>query len=159
MSTPQLTLWDEFVCRLEVEAGIAADSARISPEIRAQRACTILQNRDGRAGFLAALDRALRQSDEAPSQTLRLAEIPWPLVVSSNYDDLFYYACQSSKRHGDKIQVLGRSAKDCKLVVSSLSGPFDRRYIWHVQGFLGDRWPLTTLRKTSPNTKRCASNW
>jgi hypothetical protein len=150
MSAPKLTLWKDFLAKLEKHAGSCSDPDKVSSDARAQRASTIIQNRDGPAGFLATLRDALRTKvQEVPKSTTSLAQISWPLVVSTNYDDLFFYACRC--RHpaevGDEwpnemgVEVLGRSPRDCKLVFSSLTGPFDRQYIWHVQGFLGGQFP------------------
>jgi hypothetical protein len=157
MSAPRLTQWKEFVCKLESEGRVPACSTQLSLEARAQRICTIIQNRDGRQGFLKALANALENSaGEAPPQTQKLAEIRWPLTVSSNYDDLFFYACRcqpsTSQRWQNEsgIQILGRSAKDCKLIISSLAGPFDRQYIWHVQGFLGGQYPGADVVRDVP---------
>jgi len=148
MSTPNLTLWEKFVENLEKAAHSDSD-AKINPEIRAQRVCTIIRNSKGHAGFLEAVGSALKtecsenQSADIPVNLLTLAKICWPLVVSTNYDDLFFQACRCRRLEDQKfpeemrVEILGRSSRDCKLVVSSLTGPFDRQYIWHVQGFLG----------------------
>lgn len=150
MSAPMLTLWNEFIRKLEERAGLHLQASKLSPDAMAQRACTVIQNRDGRPGLLEAVKEALETSRlEVPESTFSLAQIRWPLVISTNYDDLFFYACRCSRpSEGDQehsndmdVQVLGRSPRDCKLVISSLTGPFDRQYIWHVQGFLGGQFP------------------
>lgn len=94
----------------------------------------------------------------APSKdTSSLAAICWPLVVSTNYDDLFYHSCRcrpvTRDSHGGEmsVQVLGRSPKDGKLVVASLAGPFDRQYVWHVQGFLGGQYPEVRVESDVPD--------
>jgi hypothetical protein len=151
MSAKKLALWDDFVTNLEHEADISYDkSLKLSNDVRAQRACTKIRNSRGAASFLESIGRALTVKDapqEIPLQTTRLAAINWPLVVSTNYDDLFLGACRcrlpgaGEQPQGEMdVQVLGRSPKDCKLVLSSLHGPFDRQYIWHVQGFLGGQF-------------------
>jgi hypothetical protein len=152
MSAGRLSLWPEFVDKLETEACIPHDES-LQPyyDVRAQAACTKIRNSYGRDCFLDAVRRALSvegESPELPPQTTSLAAIDWPLVVSTNYDDLYFGACR--RRRSDDVEqmfdrdldvdVLGRSPKDCKLVLSSLHGPFDRRYIWHVQGFLGGQF-------------------
>lgn len=152
MSAGRLALWDEFVENLENEAGnVSSESLKLSNDVRAQRACTRIRNSRGRACFLDSIGKALIHKgalQEMPLQTTNLASIRWPLVVSTNYDDLYFGACpclhsgegdQPSEGEMD-VQVLGRSPKDCKLVLSSLHGPFDRQYIWHVQGFLGGQF-------------------
>src|SRR5260370_19269479 len=144
MSAGRLALWDKFVENLECEADIVNDeSLKLTFEVRAQSACTKIRNSHGRECFLDAIRNALMikgAPSDIPLQTTSLASICWPLVVSTNYDDLYFGACQSLG--GMEVQVLGRTPKDCKVMLSSLHGPFDRQYIWHVQGFLGS--PLGT---------------
>ena len=101
----------------------------------------MIRNRETREGFLDAIREALSGvPGPTPESTTRLAEIRWPLVITTNYDDLFFYACRNLRQNDKQDwpgEILGRSPRDCKLVYSSLTGPFDREYFWHVQGFLG----------------------
>lgn len=167
MSAPTLTLWKEFVSNLEAQARLCQHTSEQSPDwkvnsqvgaaelsldARAQRACTIIQNTYGWDHFPDAVRNALKTpATGVPKSTTALAQIRWPLALSTNYDDLFYYACRcrhnGNQQNSDemRVQVLGRSAKDCKLIISSLTGPFDRQYIWHVQGFLGGQSPDSNL--------------
>ncbi len=150
MSANKLTLWPEFLKKLEAEADLDPAKCELTmatPDARAQRARTRIENRYGWNHFLESVRTALKgSSNELPAQTSRLSEICWPLVVSTNYDDLFFYSCRCNPESphyatgGIEVQVLGRSARDCKLVISSLTGPFDRQYIWHIQGFLGGQF-------------------
>ncbi|HEY2015006.1 MAG TPA: SIR2 family protein [Bryobacteraceae bacterium] len=148
MSAGRLTMWDTFVKNLEDEAGIPYKKPpKLNNDVRAQRACTSIRNSRGRKCFWEAVGKALTPKDcpkEIPSQTTKLAAINWPLVVSTNYDDLYFGAClakNAAQAEGElDVQVLGRSPRDCKVVLSSLHGPFDRQYIWHVQGFLGGQF-------------------
>jgi hypothetical protein len=148
MSTPMLTLWEPFVARLEQQAterGVAVGHAPFeeSPDALVQRTCARIKNSLGHAGFLECVRHALqREGGKVPDQTMALAAIRWPLVISTNYDDLFFGAVCSHNQEGDPAPVLaGRSALDCKRIMSSLSGPFGPAYIWHVQGFLGGQYP------------------
>jgi hypothetical protein len=164
MSAERLTLWPEFLAKLEEEAGITPPKGDCTgPKeafaARAEWASTVIQNRRGREDFLKAVRRALeRDCPNVPLQTQRLGAIPWPLVISTNYDDLFFYSscCNPKGPHyandDTSVQILGRSAKDCKLAISSLTGPFDRQYIWHVQGFLGGQYDRRIVVKNDvPN--------
>jgi hypothetical protein len=67
-----------------------------------------------------------------PPQTRALAKLYWPLVLTTNYDDLLYRASHDVHRGW---AVRGRSWHDCDLVVSSLTGPAPRT-LWALQGFL-----------------------
>lgn len=155
MSFPMLHLWQGFVENLEDQAqkisGEAERAAEIPCEIakadqltgRAQRATTVLRNACNRAQFFEAIQSALFCGKSGvPELTDALAAIAWPLVISTNYDDLYYGACRCSPALGELgAEVLGRSPMDCKRLISSLNGAFDRQYIWHVQGFLGGQHP------------------
>jgi hypothetical protein len=165
MSYPRLHLWKEFVANLEDRArdimqrhaqadggqpALAAEPVTGSPEARAnqftgraQRASTVLRNACDPDQFFKAVQSALLNADTAvPEQTEALAAIAWPLVITTNYDDLYYGACRCSSVPSElSAEVLGRSPLDCKRLVSSLNGPFDRQYIWHIQGFLGGQHP------------------
>ena len=156
MSAPKLALWEDFVWNLEEEACVehpSACEAKKLLDVRAQDACARIENSYGRECFLGAIGRALKgKSEEFPAPTKKLAAIRWPLVVSTNYDDLYYGACRDACRARNAadseqalrdrmdVQVIGRSVQDCKRVLSALHGPFDRQYIWHVQGFLGGQF-------------------
>jgi hypothetical protein len=144
MSTPLLNLWEPFVDRLERAAGIVPD-VHATPEMRAQRASTKIRNNCGTQHLNETLRMALEApgtDSPVPRQTVALAAIRWPLVISTNYDDLFYGACRCRRSACELAsELVGRSSVDCKRVVSALSGPFDREYIWHIQGFLGGQYP------------------
>jgi hypothetical protein len=156
MSAPRLALWEQFAWNLEEWAGVehpTVGECKKLLDVRAQRACAKIENSYGRKCLLDAIGCALKgKSEEIPAQTISLAAVRWPLVVSTNYDDLFYGACRdacrtrhssdSEQSHRDRmdVQAIGRSVQHCKLVLSALHGPFDRQYIWHVQGFLGGQF-------------------
>lgn len=144
MSAPSLTLWEGFLKKLEFEANkdMPADSDKRedSPEVRAQRAATVIRNARGNACFISVVRAALLSSQfpaGIPPQTTALAAIKWPIIVSTNYDDLLYGACHINAGKGLKPVLMGRSIVDCKSIVSALSSPIDRDHIWHIQGFLG----------------------
>lgn len=71
---------------------------------------------------------------ELPKQTEALSKIYWPLIISTNYDDLLAAACTKAPR------ILGRSPGDCQFVLQSLelnTSPI----LWAVQGYLGGQHP------------------
>jgi hypothetical protein len=78
---------------------------------------------------------ALRSSDGAggaiPPQTQALAQIYWPIVVTTNYDDLYWSAVPEVR----KPLILGRGREDCHILLRSLdeSRP---PVLWAIQGFL-----------------------
>jgi len=91
-----------------------------------------------------------------PAQTEALARCYWPLVLSTNYDDLYVVSrmqqsrademagvsrtgtsSQNARRDETAIpEVLGRSVEDCHKVLRALDAP-TRPIVWAVQGFLG----------------------
>ena len=150
MSAPSLPLWEIFLSNLEQDAegarrehGWPSEPAGNAPfEVRAQRATTIIRNLRGEPCFIGAVRRALLpggQRAAVPAQTRALAALRWPLIVSTNYDDLLYGCLHEKASSGLKPVLMGRAAADCKMVVSSLNSPFDRECLWHIQGFLGEQ--------------------
>jgi hypothetical protein len=115
------------------------------PEIKAQRCAATIRNSCSEKAYWEIIEETLRGEDfeksGLPEQTEALAEIYWPLTISTNYDHLFYCACRKAFEDRLSPTVLGRSAEDCKQVVSALVSPFDREIIWHIQGFLGEMCP------------------
>ncbi|HEX8436263.1 SIR2 family protein [Archangium sp.] len=153
MSRPVCTDWLSFLVKLADEAGVEVpESLRTGTFERfipsdlyrlADKAVHRLRPRnvEERAN---AYRRALRARggstgpDPIPPQTEALARLPWPLVLTTNYDDL---VVQSSRvRHANAglgaTEVLGRSVEDCHKVIRSLDAP-SQPILWAVQGFLG----------------------
>jgi hypothetical protein len=161
MSVPKLALWKPLVLNLEKEAGIAPSHPSL--DVRAQRAANAIRNTRGRECFLRCLTEAIKGEEfhsGLPPQTKALAAIYWPLVISTNYDDLFFRACSQNADDVLSPVVLGRCPADCKRVMSSLNGPFDRRTIWHIQGFLGGQYREhdTMSRSTRSVSPFCGTN-
>ncbi|WP_437931821.1 SIR2 family protein [Sorangium sp. So ce291] len=93
---------------------------------------------------------------DVPAQTAALARCYWPLVLTTNYDDLYVVSRIRQSRAGemagvsrtgtpsrearrdetDVPEVLGRSVEDCHKVLRSLESP-TRPILWALQGFLG----------------------
>ena len=147
MSAPLLNLWKPFVEKLELYAQNLGMPPHASPaqetlEARAERAYSRIRYSAGHEGSLTYIRDALRaDGSDVPAQTQVLATIRWPLVISTNYDDLFYGAARLAAGAKALPALVGRSPQDCKRVISSLTGPLSGNYIWHVQGFLGGQHP------------------
>ena len=115
-------------------------------EIRAQRAAATIRNSHTDERFLenhrrGPQRRGLRQawnsrSNHSVSRNLLASD-----GFRTNYDHLFYCACRKVFEDRLAPMVLGRSAEDCKQVLSALVSPFDREVIWHIQGALGEPCP------------------
>jgi len=143
MSRPAVTDWATFVHKLEIEAPrsraspIKSTTSREELIRRANRAVRTLKGGAPKA-FARAIRAGLR-SDEInngsiPLQTQALASIWWPLVLSTNYDNCYTAAFESSFPKRD-LFVVGRSSEDCQRVLSSLSTA-GRPLLWALQGYL-----------------------
>lgn len=97
-----------------------------------------------------------------PPQTEALAEIHWPLVLSTNYDDLLLRAAH--RRHARAVaagqrsaflpplfEIAGQAVQDCHAVLHSLD-VVTPPLVWALQGYLGDR----TLTHTPIDDRRAA---
>ena len=159
MSIPALSGWSEFVDRLEDRADPGAARRRRQrraaegngrPESsesivrRANDAARRLRLR-GEESFLESVRVALlRETDGSgsgpgiPEQTTSLATIHWPLVLTTNYDDLFLQAWNEA--HVPIVmEVVGRSTADCHRVLASLYS-IRPPLLWALQGHLPGTW-------------------
>ena len=134
--------WRPFVEALAAELKLPLPAAKdgqqaISPEDlyrTADRAASHLRLMSWSARR-RILSRALRcTGNTIPKQMAALTGLDWPLIVTTNYDDLILKS--RPNQHGvPEPMVLGRSRKDCVDVVRSLDG-LQRPIVWHVQGHI-----------------------
>ena len=139
MSIPACSNWSKFVDSLwqecqqygasEFQSVVPSESMPLIPV--ADRAIQYLE-RLGNDVMINACRNALKgeKPDDIPKQTRSLAKIYWPMVITTNYDDL--YSANALVRP----IVLGRNVSDCQFVLSSLDfdGP---PILWALQGYLG----------------------
>src|SRR5262249_24902451 len=140
--------WRTFVKNLEEAATADGEPERprgdSSTDLvrRANAAVRKLQARK-RGAFLAEVKRAAvgdgDQGQKIPPQTQTLAELWWPLVLTTNYDNVFEEAFARSFRRVEgtfapEYSVVGRSPEDCQRVLNSLSTA-GRSLIWALQGY------------------------
>jgi SIR2-like protein len=142
MSRPNCAGWPGLIGGLEREAGVSSmgldppTDKTPAPELiqRANRAVRRLRASEERA-FADALRRALFTTTEpAPRQTLELASIWWPLVLTTNYDNLYVEAFARTFG-GTGLAVVGRGSEDCQRVLTSLSTA-GRALLWALQGHI-----------------------
>jgi SIR2-like protein len=154
MSMEKLVGWEGFVQNLEKKANVYS-VGNDHPEIRAQRAAAKLRHSGNDAEFIDAVRESLKGEKYndlgIPAQTAALARSFWPLTISTNYDDLLYGASIRASQGRLRPLVLGRSASDCKRIMSSLVSPFDREIIWHIQGFVGGLHPDCPAKTSGPD--------
>jgi hypothetical protein len=142
MSAPICTTWQGFVENLEKRAGLFEPGKKMENIVpRAHQAVRLLRAGLVDAEFRAQVRDALWKDMQPPAgveptpQTCALASVWWPLVLTTNYDDLYFHAVRQA--HGAKeVQLAGRNQRDCHSIVGSLTRP-SPPYIWCLQGYLG----------------------
>ena len=95
----------------------------------------------------------LSERAEIPPQTISLARLYWPLVLSTNYDDLYWSATFPSARP----VILGRRLEDCHRVLRSLDESTPP-ILWTLQGFLGGQAEEPENVVTDPRQRRELGN-
>jgi hypothetical protein len=101
-----------------------------------------------------ALNRQPSKFQDIPKQTRALAKIAWPLVMTTNYDDLYWVAATETAKNVPKLpvpEIVGRGLDDCHRVLDSL-GSLSPPIFWALQGFLGG--VATPLDNVIPNHDR-----
>ncbi|WP_437737722.1 SIR2 family protein [Sorangium sp. So ce1335] len=172
MSRPACTGWLDLLRGLADAAGVEvpAHLRKASPGDRldtselyrlADKAVLGLAAMDAEAradAYRGALNEGGKAAGDCavPPQTEALARCPWPLVLTTNYDDVYVVSrirqsraaeISGVRRAGkpssdarrdetDVPEVLGRSVEDCHKVLRSLASP-TRPILWALQGFLG----------------------
>jgi hypothetical protein len=145
MSVPACPGWADFIAGLERQVFGQAQSGRASGTDsdalirRANTAVRQLRLR-GDPPFARAVSRALEVEPPpgVPAQTRALAQLYWPLALTSNYDGLFVKAWNAAHAGtGSEMDVLGRSPADCRRVLTSLHASRPP-ILWALQGYTGD---------------------
>lgn len=140
--------WPQFVEDLETAAAAKGDGGETSTELirRAWRAVRVLRHQ-GSDALEQAVHHSLYGRLDAgkcavPAQTIALANLWWPLVLTTNYDSLFLDAWNARWVREDdplpdfnRMTVLGRGRNDCQRVLNANRGP-DNPLLWALQGFL-----------------------
>lgn len=148
MSSASCESWPVLLRRLEERAGLAP---RSDDENLVQRAFAALQvlREDGIAVASALGALLYREMDGEPGEDAAksLARLHWPLVCTTNYDDVYLGArlmnllkdAGNEKSISDyRPRVLGRSEADCQELLEQLTFPTSETY-WAIQGMLAPR--------------------
>ena len=143
LSRPLCRGWTQFLDALNGELGFKGGTvAGRSPDQLyriADRAASALRLRSV-ADRSSIIRRALTASDQAaqpPPQAVALARGHWPLVISTNYDDVFRAARAPDRA---PMEVRGRGPQDCEFVVRSMDS-IHLPILWCIQGFVGGPLP------------------
>ncbi|WP_461189939.1 hypothetical protein [Arthrobacter sp. Z4-13] len=157
--------WPGMIKALEAAAGTAgsASDAQRSGwnelDYARRAAQALAQLRLGHGEMVAdSVSKALLEHGPAapPPQTHALASLYWPLVLTTNYDDLYPAAVHEmaltrpwaakapeDERREATVQIVGRSSIDCHRVLSALSYPAPP-FLWALQGYLGGQALIRT---------------
>ncbi len=154
MSLPTCTDWKSFLAQLAMQAGMAANDVppiftastgqpTAEESYRLAETLTMLLKSRTPDQRDDAYRKALRVISTPPSamiptsQMLALAALEWPLILTTNYDDLYWKAKQKTDAPQPyRLNIAGRSLPDCHQVLRSLSEP-SRPILWALQGYLG----------------------
>jgi hypothetical protein len=144
MSRETCVTWPGLVSNLVLRAGIEESAPVENPEVLIRLADKAARTLRRRGELLEALADSLYEDParSATPQAKSLAKTYWPLVLSTNYDDLFASAyrdraTQSQReRPASALEVVGRSPSDCQRVLTSLN-TLDVPLLWALQGYLG----------------------
>ncbi|HZH16668.1 MAG TPA: SIR2 family protein [Archangium sp.] len=164
MSIPACTGWLDFLTQLADAAGVPVpdhlrkgDAGDKSELYRLADSAVLglgaLGATERADAYRRALNRGGKRAGECtvPEQTRALARRNWPLVVTTNYDDLYAVSRMGGSDETDIPEVLGRSVEDCHKVVRALDAP-TRPILWAVQGFLGGQ--AATPETLVPHSRR-----
>jgi SIR2-like domain len=140
LSRPNCAGWLGFVQALEREAGLPPGGhANQGPDALTQRALCAMQwlRRTGK-NVSEAVCRAVYVNPDAalPEPSMLLASLYWPLVCTTNYDEVYLRSVVGAGRALPR--VLGRSERDVRNVMSHIAFPADE-VLWALQGFLRPR--------------------
>ena len=159
MSIGQCVGWQMLIENLETRAGIPARSGAHDLPARAESVMQVL--RRGTFDVPAAIREAVYVPNHAnvATHSSALAQMRWPLICTTNYDDVYLRAALSKAdvAHRRAVpKVRGRSEQDCRSVLHHLSLPTDE-LLWCLQGFLTpDEVSVSAGSKSTPlNLRDC----
>jgi hypothetical protein len=140
MSVPICATWGALIQGLEHEAELQAACVKdVPPEVLAQRALSAVRwlKRNGR-DIGSAVRKAVyvASNEKLPISSRLLASLYWPLVCTTNYDEVYLRCVLDANRKLPR--VLGRSGRDCRSVLNHIAYPTDE-VLWALQGFLEPR--------------------
>ncbi|WP_431819449.1 SIR2 family protein [Burkholderia sp. F1] len=129
--------WGELIQGLERQAELPELPVEdVSPEELTRRALAAVQwlKRNGKdIGCAVRKAVYVNPNAELPLSSTLLASLYWPLVCTTNYDDVYLRSVLHANR--ELPRVLGRSERDCRRVMNHIAYPTDE-VLWALQGFL-----------------------
>lgn len=152
LSAPACASWPDMVGALEDAAGLEPAADRFAQLVpRAWKAVERLKRRG--EDLPRVLRTAVVRSPDPPAKMRSLASINWPLVLTTNYDELFVRSLLerwSADEHAHRrrqcehrLEVVGRSRSGCRRVLDQLDFATGL-VVWAIQGLLT---PAAALRR------------
>ncbi|MFS0757484.1 SIR2 family protein [Noviherbaspirillum sp. 1P10PC] len=134
MSDPVCTRWEPFIKGLEQQAGFEQEP-NINLSVIERGLFAIQRLRLNGADVARAVRASVYTDNDDLDSTHSpaLASFFWPLVCTTNYDDVYLRA--KLKIRTTPPRVIGRSEADCHYLLQHLSFPVDE-VLWALQGFL-----------------------
>jgi hypothetical protein len=154
MSVNSLEQWAGFVRKLERSASNAPTGETANDDGLLERSQLAIQKvrRHRPERLRQALREALltdNRTCQITEQTQALADLRWPLALTTNYDDLFVRAAEQ-RFSREPVRVVGRSESDCRRVLAALDEPGEP-LLWACHGYLGN--VLTASRSVLPESE------
>lgn len=155
LSAPKIPTWYGFLKNLCGLAEIKFDEKRNYTSqdlIQLSDKVVTRLSREGKGVLVESIRESLgyatRKKPKATDHCIALAEIWWPLVLSTNYDRMFVdqYSKTHSSIDGPPITVFGRNQLDCHTLLSAFKSPLNTLY-WAVQGYFGESCTGEDLQK------------
>ncbi len=131
MSIPACRSWPDFVSRLEEQASVDKGG---SDDLISRAFIALQVLRQQQCDLRAAIAKGIySEQTGTPNQAKELASIFWPLVCTTNYDDIYLRA---KLECGFALpRLLGRSEIDCRHVLRHIGFP-SGEVVWALQGLL-----------------------
>jgi hypothetical protein len=170
LSRPLCRGWVDFLDKLSAGLGIGGTVPQLSRNQddlyriadRAAFALRLLPEDQQRKSLAEALlcEENCSTGHSLPRQAAALAEGYWPIIITTNYDDVLLAALHAKQERNQvgladdqglfhPIWLLGRSQADCETILRALDANHPRM-IWHIQGNVGSVLPerIPRLRAT-----------
>ena len=135
MSMGACVSWENFVCNLEKQCDLQNKNS-VRRDIIQRAFFAVQRLRLSGADVASAIEKAVYSDrNHAVPQTTALAKLFWPLVCTTNYDEIYLRAKCPKDGVPRMLRVVGRSDADCRDVLQHLSFPAGE-LVWALQGFL-----------------------
>ncbi len=140
ISAPNIPTWQKFLENLSTRTGndFPKKDHRFTTQELIQISEDLVTNlsRESKAHFVKSVKESLGYGLSKPEPTPQcrsLAGIRWPLILSTNYDTMYFDCLEQNFVDPSKVAVFGRNAADCHSLLATLSTSSKSAY-WALQG-------------------------